>query len=160
MKKILITVICLSLIGCSSSLPTVQNTPSYPDLLIKLQRDVCFGTCPIYNLIVHFDGKVEYEGVAFVKIEGKQSSQISPAQIEELVNAIEAIDFFSLKDQYPPSVTDMPFIQLSITLNGQSKTIQHYGLLACGEEEALKKLCELEHKIDAIVNSSQWVGNK
>jgi len=160
MKKIIITVICLSLIGCSGSLHTVQNTPSYPDLLIRLQRDACFGTCPIYNLIIHFDGKVEYEGIAFVKVEGKQSSQISHVQLEELVNAIESVDFFSLQDQYPPSVTDMPFIQLSITLNGQNKTVQHYGSLACGEEKSLKKLCELEHKIDTIVNSNQWVGNE
>lgn len=156
MKKLSFTLICLSLIGCSVFSNVQQNTSSHSDLLIELQRGGGFGPYPVYNLTIYSDGKVEYEGISFVKIEEKRNSQINSNKMRELIGAIESIEFFSLRDQYPPSVTDMPFIQLSITLDGQNHTVQHYGSLACGAEEILEKLCELERKIDTIVNSSQW----
>jgi len=148
------------LIGCKTTFNVPQSAPSHPDLLIKLQRGGGFGPYPVYNLTIYSDGSVEYEGISFVKIEGKKNSQIKPDQIEELVKEIKSLEFFSLRDQYPPSNTDMPFVQLSIILDGQSKSIQHYGSLSCGAEQVLERLCELESKIDTVVNSNQWIGDE
>ena len=159
MKKLILLIICLGLAGCSESIFNIQSTPTYPDLEISMERGPCFGTCPIYTLIIHANGTVNYEGEAFVQIEGTRNAKISPDQIDELVTAIENADFFSLEDQYRFLASDLPSITLSITLDGRSKSIWHYGSLDCGgkRDDAPEELCELESKIDEVVNSSQWV---
>lgn len=157
MKYLILLTACIIPIGCSASLSASQSTATYSDLQISMERGVCFGTCPIYKLTIHADGTINYEGIKFVKIEGNRTAQISPEHIEELVTAIQNIKFFSLENEYAPNFTDMPSIKLSITLNGRSKTIWHYGLLACGAEKATEDLCQFERQIDEVVNSNQWV---
>ena len=157
LKYLILLMVGIALVGCSTSLSAAQNIPTYPDLLILMERGVCFGTCPIYKITIHADGTVDYEGVKFVKIEGKRTAQISPEQIKNLVTAIEDIRFFSLEDEYAPNATDLPSIKLSITLDGRSKTVWHYGMIACGAEKATEDLCKFERQIDEAVNSGQWV---
>jgi len=124
-----------------------------------MRRDPCFGTCPIYNLTIYANGKVEYEGLGYVKIEGNRKSTISADKIEELVSAIDKAKFFSLEDQYVAGATDLPAVTLSITLNGKSKSVYHYGFLDCKGrfDDAPQELCELEDKIDEVVDSKRWI---
>jgi hypothetical protein len=122
-----------------------------------MERGACYGRCPIYKLTISANGTVDYEGIRFVRIEGKRRSKINASQIEELVASIKNADFFSLEDEYVTPATDLPSITLSITLDGQTKSIWHYGFLDCGSENAPQELCELESKIEEVVNSKQWV---
>lgn len=124
-----------------------------------MERDPCFGTCPYYILTIRGNGTVYYEGRVFVKVEGTQSTKISSEKIQELVTSIENADFFSLKEQYGFSTTDLPSITLSITLEERSKSTRHYGSLDCSGQfdKAPQKLCELESKIDEVAISSQWI---
>ncbi|MBL8077298.1 MAG: hypothetical protein JNM55_04990 [Anaerolineales bacterium] len=158
-RLILLLAGCLFLFSCSLSTSSTQENTQNADLLIVMERSGCFGTCPIYNLTIHADGNVEYEGVDFVTIKGKQDASINSEQIKELVKSINDADFFSLEDKYYAQVTDMPSITLSITLNGRSKSVWHYGPLDCFSfgENAPQKLCDLENKIDKVVNSEQWI---
>ncbi|NJR65725.1 MAG: hypothetical protein HC772_10975 [Leptolyngbyaceae cyanobacterium CRU_2_3] len=166
MKSILLASLCLVLGGSpllaltlNAALPiAVAQTPTYSDLVISLERTACFGTCPIYQLTVYGDGRVTYEGRAFVSVQGRQTAQISPAQVQQLVQAVEAAQFFSLADQYTTDATDLPGAWTSVTLNGQSKRIWHYGATGhSGLDNAPRSLTELEQAIDTIANSQQWV---
>jgi hypothetical protein len=51
-------------------------------------------------------------------------------------------------------VTDLPYAITSITIGGQTKTVNHY----YGDDSAPQQLTDLESKIDEIVNSKQWTG--
>lgn len=159
MKVLILLITFVTLAACSVSPSADAGIPAYPDLLISLERGPCFGTCPIYTLTIHADGTVDYQGTGFVKVEGNRSIKISSEQIQELVTAIDNANFFSLKDQYMAPATDLPSITLSITLDGHSKSIWHYGMLDCSGEldDAPRELCELEDKIGEVVNSDQWV---
>jgi hypothetical protein len=43
--------------------PTTPETANQADVeLITLERQACFGFCPIYTLGVHGDGRVDYSG--------------------------------------------------------------------------------------------------
>ncbi|HEY9641961.1 MAG TPA: DUF6438 domain-containing protein [Coleofasciculaceae cyanobacterium] len=136
----------------------VAQTPTYSDLVVSLERTACFGACPVYQLTVYGDGRVVYNGQAFVAVQGQRTAQISPEQVQKLVKAIEAANFFSLAEQYTVEATDLPGAWTSVTLNGQSKRIWRYG--STGDpalDNAPRALTELEQTIDTIANSQQWV---
>jgi hypothetical protein len=159
MKLILWICLCFALVACSG-LPAQTSTPDYSDLVITLERTVCFGACPAYHLTIYRDGRVVYEGKAFVAVEGTQTTQISAEQVAELVMAFETAGYFSLEENYTVAATDLPTTITSITINGQSKRISHYGIGGSSDlDSAPRELYELENKIDEIVNSNQWVGN-
>ncbi len=136
--------------------PTVTPTPqgTLADVTITLERTACYGTCPVYKLTITGNGTVVYEGRDFVEVKGEQTSSISPAQVQVLVAAFEQTNFLSLRDYTDQKVTDSPSAITSLTINGKTKTVNHY----YGDDSAPQELTDLESKIDEIVNSKQWTG--
>jgi hypothetical protein len=136
--------------------PTVTPAPqgTLADVTITLERTACYGTCPVYKLTITGNGTVVYEGRDFVEVKGEQTSSISPAQVQDLVAAFEQADFLTLTDYMEQKVTDLPYAITSITIGGQTKTVNHY----YGDDSAPQELIDLESKIDEIVNSKQWTG--
>ncbi|MFC1956146.1 DUF6438 domain-containing protein [Chloroflexota bacterium] len=157
MKKHLLIIVLpilviLSMTGCAGN--QINGAPNLNDLVITLQRTPCFGTCPVYKLTIFGDGKVVYEGKDFVRTRGRAETTISHARIEQLVSEFEKVNYFSLNDKYTErTITDAPSVITSITIDGKSKSIEHYH----GDFNAPKQLTELEDEIDAIVNSNQWI---
>lgn len=155
---ILLLVLGLLISGCVAGVGTPTTNPTenvFSDLVITMERTACHGTCPIYKLAIRGDGTVTYEGQDFVQVKGQQTASLSPAQIQELVSAFEQASFFTLMDYTHVNTTDSPTVITSITLNGQSKTVNHY----YGDSSAPQALFDLESKIDEITNSNQWTGS-
>ena len=124
--------------------------------VITLERTPCFGFCPTYTLAIFADGTVRYNGLNHVDVMGEQTGQISPEQVQALIDAFQAINYFDLQDEYTDLyVSDMPYTITSLTLNGQTKQINRYG----GDGSAPMALLELENLIDTTVNSEQWTGS-
>ena len=158
-KKILITVGVVVLLVASYFsyfylYPKLIQPPKptgYKDVIITLERTSCYGICPDYKLTMYGDGRVVYEGKRFVKVTGTQTAQISQDKVEEIVNEFYQTDYFSLRDEYTASITDLPTTVTSISIDGKTKkVVDYYG--------APEKLNELENKIDEITNSKSWVG--
>jgi len=147
---VLLAVVVISA-GCGKpSIPDDIN-----DAVITLERGPCFGACPVYRLTVYGDGRVIYEGIRFVKIEGTRTTTVSEEKVRQLVGEFYAVDYFSLNDEYTHAdATDMPSATTSITIGGKTKTVIHYH----GDFSAPDELTALEDKIDEIVSTRQWVG--
>ncbi len=129
----------------------VQATKSeHSDVVITLERTACHGKCPVYKLVIYGDGNVVYNGEAFVKVKGEHTSRIPEAQLQELLAVFDQTQYFSLQDEYTASITDLPTVKTSITIDGKTKYVVNY----YGAPEELK---QLEMKIDEISNSKQWV---
>jgi hypothetical protein len=143
----------LLVLGLSFILAGCAFEPDYPsnlsDLVIRMERTRCFGTCPAYSLTIHGDGVVIYEGIDFVEVKGKQESKLSQEQVKALVDEFYKIDFFGLEDSYTASIIDLPSTTTSITIAGNTKSVYNY-------YGAPEKLIELENKIDEITNVQQW----
>ena len=129
--------------------------------VITLERTRCFGTCPAYKLTIMEDGTVLYDGEDFVRVKGKANGRITKAALEELVREFEKIDYLNLEDEYvegkncPQAWTDNPAATTSLNWKGKQKTILHYH--GCRGLPILDQLTALEKKIDAVVNTKQWV---
>lgn len=123
---------------------------------ITLERQPCFGFCPVYTLTIHGDGEVHYNGLNFVEVTGEQTSQIDPAAVQALADEMAAAGYFDWADEYlNQEVTDHPYVITSITLaDGTTKQINHYH----GDFSAPEALTALEDRIDEVAGSAQWVG--
>jgi hypothetical protein len=123
-------------------------------VIITLERTACFGTCPVYSLTIRGEGTVVYEGKDHVEIKGKVETTITQDQIDELISEFEKVDYFALEGSYTArTITDAPTVITSISIDGKTKTIEHYH----GDFSAPEKLRELEDRIDEIVDSDQWI---
>ena len=120
------------------------------DLEIRLDRTMCFGSCPDYSLTITSDGKVTFEGRHHTKVIGTKTTTIDQVKMAELALEVKKADFFDLLDEYSARVTDNPTYTLSIRMGGKSKTVTNY---ATGP----RRLYLLQDRIDQIVNSDQWV---
>lgn len=137
---------------------------------VTLERTRCFGTCPVYRVVILGDGRVKYDGYQYVKV-ASATTTLSSEQIEALLAAINKVAYFSLRDSYrrggegcPTWVTDHPSALTSVTSGGVTKKIDHN--LGCRELPGPDKprdapyppeLTTFENAIDEIVDTSRWV---
>lgn len=136
--------------GCARKAEPVPQE----ELVIRLERTACFGKCPVYSLMIKGHGAVIYSGVDFVKMKGIQETTISAEAMDQLLQAFDDAEYFLLDDSYTGfGKSDMPSVYTSISIGDNTKSVKHY----LGDNKAPKKLTELENKIDAIVNSAQWI---
>lgn len=137
------------------------------NLLISLERTVCFGTCPSYKLSVKSDGTVSFEGIEFTKVKGKAEGKITKENLKTLLSEFEKANFFNLKDSYKSEEdgckevwTDNPSEFISIQIGEKSKTVRHYFGCQKVEGNDLEKIANLGKKIDEILGTKQWIGEK
>jgi hypothetical protein len=124
-------------------------------VLASLERTVCYGTCPVYKLTIHADGRVDYHGEHFVKRKGDATGQLTHMHIAAIHAAFAHADYFKLADGYEhESVTDAPSAITSFTDGAVTKTVRHY----LGDDKAPAELKKLEDQIDQIVGIAQWIG--
>ena len=130
--------------------------------LIRLERTVCYGTCPIYAVTITSDGRVTFEGRQYTRVKGIARDRISKKKFRELVAQFQQMEYFSLPDRFAPGtpvcpqvITDMPSAITSIRLKRRSKTVSHY--YGCGDSGALPKLTALENKIDEVAGTQKWI---
>jgi hypothetical protein len=156
---------------------TAQERTTVPrDTLIILQRFAdAFNNGTDYKLTISSDGTVVFKRLAnhFVDPSDPRARASEPIQaripvekVAELVAEFERIKYFSLKDRYaktedgcPGVGTDQGGADISITINGKTKTIAHYH--GCSYEALGKaypaELTSLEDKIDEVVGSYRWL---
>ncbi len=139
----------------SEVFPVDNSIPE--DLIIRLKRTVCYGTCPAYMLTVKADGKVNFFGQDFTETKGQAEGEISKENLKELIAEFKKVDFFALDDNYTSEdcATDNPTVSTTLFMNDKVKKIEHD--LGC---KAPQELTDLEDKIDEIVGTKKWIGDK
>lgn len=137
------------------------------DFSALLARSACRGSCPVYSLKVSANGSVHYNGMRHVLAEGHFQTSISTEEVAELYRVVVENDFFDLKDSYnTEGVLDLPTVTVTITLNGQRKSIDSLGI-GCESfsyrgfdppfEPPPDALCDVEALLDRILTSNGWI---
>lgn len=137
--------------------PAVEYTLSAFESL-TLERTGCYGFCPTYEVTVHADGLVVFQGYEHVGVLGEQRGQIDEAGIEELLTLCAELNFFSLAAEYRytedeegnrRTITDQPTRFTTLRLGGRSHQVENY----FGGPEALRAL---EDRIDELSGATAW----
>ncbi len=142
----------------------LKNGKIPKDLVITLQRTMCFGPCPDYKLTVNSNGAVTFKGGQFTNIKGMAKGKITLPNLKTIISAFEQADFFNLKNSYAQSSdgcgeiwTDNPSEIISIQIEGKNKTVLHYFGCAKVAGNALERIVRLGQTIDKTTNSKRWV---
>jgi hypothetical protein len=126
-------------------------------LRITLSRSPCYGKCPTYEVEIHGDGTVLYDGKANVATKGRHTAKISRESLVKLVDAFRKADYFSLSDRYVSAVTDNPAYETSISFDGVSKSVLDYVGRSVGMPSTIS---DVEAAIDRLSGADKRVGRK
>ena len=134
--------------GVQADPSTISNGTDTP--LITLQRDPCFGNCPVYNVALFEDGTVVYTGNANVDNIGVHTFMADPLAITAITQQAQAFKFFDWQDRYDQQVmTDQSYVTTSIRSGDQFKRILRYN----GDPNAPIGLTWIESSIDQLVTT-------
>jgi hypothetical protein len=147
-----------ALIACAPVEAPAEPTPVPPtpatNVEITLVRGVCFGYCPDYTVTINGDGQVRYTGRRFVNAVGERTATIPREDVARLVARFDEIGFTNLQDAYRANVSDLPTYRVTLTRNGQTKTVVDYGGTGAGMPPSVR---ELQDEIDRVAGTAQWV---
>lgn len=126
-------------------------------LRIILSRSGCYGMCSTYEIEIHGDGTVLYDGKAFVGTTGRKRVKISQPSLVKLVDAFRKADYFSLADGYVSGVTDLPTCASSISFDGRSKSVLDY----VGRDVGMPPgVSDVEAAIDRLSGAAELIRHK
>lgn len=92
--------------------------------LVSLETGPCFGFCPVFKLEVPNNGLVRYEGKKFVEKEGRDSFQLTGAELRQLKDKIKSVNLWQYPDMIKTDVVDAPFATLTAYEADKSKTVR------------------------------------
>src|SRR5690349_1324587 len=93
---------------------------------IGIERGPCFGTCPIYTLIIKSDGTLRYNGVKYVERQGESTGTVPVWYFHQLAQFIRDSGYMELEDGYTRAITDNPATYTMVVMNGKRKTVRNY----------------------------------
>lgn len=167
MKTTLFILFSLFFLTGNFSVPSFDNNkkpfseralqPSSSDTLIKMERTICFGFCPAYELIIQKNGKITFTGKEHVAHKGMAEGEMSQEHIEKLTRILRESHFMKIpsKPECKTRMTDHPSVFLTIELDGKRHSITHYH--GCKGFEHEDELYDLEEKIDSLAGVDRWV---
>ena len=131
---------------------TAAGTPP----IATLERTMCLGDCPAYRIEVFKDGRVEWEGTAYVKAVGKKSRKLGPGQLDALKAAFKKAQY--LEVTFPTcSARDVPLVNLSFVEGKKKQETSHYNGSDCRSTSVLGPLTR---KFEELVGADEWIGRE
>ena len=122
---------------------------------IYLERTMCYGDCPVYNLYINSEGEVKMiSGDYFGRMDETQHWTIDTKQIKKLNEVLQKYGYFKIKKKEATYwQTDGPYCITKIEFeDGASREIEHY----LGEDSWPKRLTTIENGIDRIVGVKDY----
>lgn len=119
---------------------------------IGLERTPCYGTCPVYTVIIKNDGTFRYQGGENTKRRGKHTGTVDVSRFNALAEFLLESGYMQLESAYTLRVTDMPTAYTAAVVNGKRKIVSNYG----GVGPA--KLWAVEQLIDKLLLEAEWDG--
>lgn len=120
---------------------------------ITLERTRCFGFCPDYTVTVHSDGRVVYDGRAFVGVTGRQTATAAADEVARLFALVDHANLHALRDEYRAHITDIPSYTLTLTEGARSKSVLDYGGQSVGMPPIVR---QLQDEVDRVAGSARW----
>jgi hypothetical protein len=117
---------------------------------IGIERSPCFGTCPVYTLIVKSDGSFRYKGLHFVDRIGEFTGKVDAWQYKNLAQFIKDAGYMELQDAYDRTVTDFETVYTTVVMDGKRKVVSNYA------SAGPIKLWAIERLIDGLLAEAEW----
>lgn len=117
----LVFVFILFTLACSTTKDISDLGPD--DVLISMEKEACFGTCPAYSFKIYEGGYCSFEGKQNSYKMGTHSLTLSKEKYKEVKKAFETVDFFQYQDFYESNIPDLPTVKISYRKKNQVKSV-------------------------------------
>jgi hypothetical protein len=117
---------------------------------ISLTRTECYGTCPVYDVVLHRDGTAEFNAKEHLPKLGKFTGQIGLGIYARLCYLIESSRFDDLKPAYRGGWSDDTTCFVTVTKGNTKKAVSDYGTVGPIELWAIQEI------IDRIKDRADW----
>ena len=127
MRAFLLSTSLFALAACATQQNAVES--------IEVSESACFGSCPIYELVVTPDDHYQLDGQRFTRINGFSEGDLAPGSYALMEDLLERADFFSQPANYTfanpdvcpgPELSDMPSITITWTTRRDVHTVTWY----------------------------------
>jgi hypothetical protein len=126
-----------------------DTTTLLDDFSITLKRVGCVGTCPDYEVTILGNGRVRYQGHAYVLVEGVRERTIPIANVQKLMRRLQDEQFFQW-DEKDVVCLDFPEVHITASLGAHRKHV----LEGCNSRG---KVLSLAKEIDRVSGAKRWV---
>jgi hypothetical protein len=126
-------------------------------LTIRMSRERCYGSCPVYSVIVHGDGRVEYVGEESVQDRGPHEEALSKEQLQAILQKFDNVNFFALEDRAFAWGSDTPRVRISISVAGRTKEVSSDAYFTGAKSGAQDLFVQAAAELDNVVGTSRWV---
>jgi hypothetical protein len=123
---------------------------------IELVRGPCQGFCPLYKLVIHGDGRVEYTGEAGVLVKGSRTTTVTTEQIARILDGLNRVRFFALEDRAFRWSFHSPSAGISLSIDGKSKRVVSDAAPYDAGPPEQEAFIQAAREIDAIVGTGRW----
>ena len=123
-----------------------QDTAALADFSITLERQGCLGSCRDYEVTIWGNGRVRYQGHAYVR--GVRERIIPIPNVQKLVQRLQDVHFFQW-DETDLVCLDFPEVHISASAGAQRKHV----LEGCNKPG---KILALAKEIDRISRTERW----
>jgi hypothetical protein len=145
--------------------PEADETVDLSTVEISLVRTPAW-TEPVYEVTIEGNGRVHYQGCAYVRDQCVDDGRVSERAVRVLVRKFEKLNFFELQKYYTELVFDVPSQVLSLRIGSRQHEVSwlwtHMEVDPFGEEvrdwETMQRLDALADAIDAAVDIEHWIG--
>jgi hypothetical protein len=117
---------------------------------IGLERTPCYGSCPVYTVIIKADGNFRYHGEHYVERKGDHTGKVSVREFNDLAQFIIDTGYMNLDHTYYRAITDQATVYTTVVMNGKRQLISNYA------NAGPPKLWAVEQLIDKLLLESQW----
>ncbi|MEO1516994.1 MAG: DUF6438 domain-containing protein [Bacteroidota bacterium] len=142
--------LAILLLLASSCYPRKRNVPmDQLGKLIEMHKGACFGTCPVYGLVIYENGKVSFDGRMNTDKLGVHSKQLSKKEFKSIQERFEQANLSQYEDNYRSDIHDLPSTKIVYHGKGKSKSIK-------GDVARPDAVKELEKQLQDIAQSDGW----
>ena len=146
--------------GAPAGAPAAAGTAADTAVVVALRRGECFGACAAYEATITRGGTVRIEGRGRSSARAPWRATVPRDSVGALLAVFARSGFLALRDRYVPgepgceqAATDHPSATLTVTLDGRTKSIEHYH----GCRDAPPELRTLENRVDSLAQTGRWL---
>lgn len=117
---------------------------------ISIRRTGCFGSCPVYEMVLHRDGSAEFNAEAHLPKLGKFVGEAHLGLYGRLCYLIESSHFNEMSSSYRGNWTDDSTCIVTVTSGAKVKAVSDYGGVGPIQLWAIQEL------LDTVKNETEW----
>ncbi|WP_244502189.1 ankyrin repeat domain-containing protein [Terriglobus roseus] len=122
-------------------------------IILSLQRTVCYGSCPEYTVILSNTG-VTFEGGRWSAEDGTHHAPLEQDALRAVAKHMLDAGWFGLKDSYHGNWTDNPAQTITLSIDGKTKKVVDYVGTDAGMPDFVR---DAEFEVDHLAGSDRWV---